>query len=165
MAAALRSLFLNALLSTKVVLLYFTAMPKSPTKLTEAAKKKIIMALEHDANVTQACRFAGIHRQTLYDHWNLHPEFKQDCMIAKEWAMFSIQMPMMKQAKKNGFLALKILERRKRNLFALKMETENNENVNYNFGFGKKTIHDEKVANQKADDNLAKKDAEEFLNS
>lgn len=140
-------------------------MSKSPHALTATAKKKIIQAFEHDANVTQACRFAGIDRGTLYKHWDANPEFKEECRIAKDWAMFSIQMPMMKQAKKNGFLALKILERRKRNHFALKVENENNENISYQFGFGNKTMHDAKKANQKNRHEEDDKSIEDSLNS
>lgn len=154
---------MDYLLSLIIVLLYFTIMAGRNTVLTEAVKKRLLKAFEHDANVTQACRFAGLKSRTqFYDYCEKDKEFAEECRIAKEWALFEIQMPMMKQAKKNGFLALKILERRKRNQFALKVENENNENVNYQFGFGNKTIHDAKKANQK---NLHEEDEKTTMDS
>ncbi len=53
-----------------------------PTKINYQTIIKLADAIQHNATVTEACRFAGISRDTYYRHLN-QPVFAEKMAIAK----------------------------------------------------------------------------------
>ena len=53
-----------------------------PTKINYQTIIKLADAIQHNATVTEACRFAGISRDTFYRHLN-QPVFAEKMAIAK----------------------------------------------------------------------------------
>lgn len=53
-----------------------------PTKINYHTIIKLVDAIQHNATVTEACRFAGISRDTFYRHLN-QPVFAEKMAIAK----------------------------------------------------------------------------------
>lgn len=53
-----------------------------PTKIDYQTIIKLADAIQHNATVTEACRFAGISRDTYYRHLN-QPVFAEKIAIAK----------------------------------------------------------------------------------
>lgn len=53
-----------------------------PTKINYKTIIKLADAIQHNATVTEACRFAGISRDTYYRHLN-QPVFAEKIAIAK----------------------------------------------------------------------------------
>ena len=45
---------------------------------------KLVDAIQHNANITDACRYAGISRDTFYRHLNSQELFAEKMTIAKD---------------------------------------------------------------------------------
>ena len=54
-----------------------------PVKVDYKVMMKLADALQHSATVSDACRYAGISRDTYYRHLNNEPTFKEKMEIAK----------------------------------------------------------------------------------
>ena len=54
-----------------------------PVKVDYKVMMKLADALQHSATVSDACRYAGISRDTYYRHLNNEPTFKVKMEIAK----------------------------------------------------------------------------------
>lgn len=55
-----------------------------PPKVNYRVILKLVDAIQHNASVTEATRFAGISRQTYYHYLNKEPVFAKKMAIAKE---------------------------------------------------------------------------------
>lgn len=55
-----------------------------PLKVDYKIITKLADAIQHNANITDACRYAGISRDTFYRHLNYEEVFAEKMAIAKE---------------------------------------------------------------------------------
>ncbi len=55
-----------------------------PIKVDYKIITKLADAIQHNANITDACRYAGISRDTFYRHLNDEEVFAEKMAIAKE---------------------------------------------------------------------------------
>jgi len=72
----------------------------------------------------EACLFSDISRQTLYTYLNEHPEFLDRKEHLKENPILLARSTVVRGIKGNPDLALRFLERKKKNEFSLKQEHE-----------------------------------------
>ena len=70
----------------------------------------------------EACFFAGISRQTLYNYQHDHPEFVERKEELKEQPILKARRSVLKGIDEDPELALKFLERRKKAEFSLRTE-------------------------------------------
>ena len=55
-----------------------------PTKMNYRIMIKLADAIQHNANITDACRYAGISRQTYFHYLNTEEVFAEKMAIAKD---------------------------------------------------------------------------------
>lgn len=55
-----------------------------PPKVNYKIIIKLADAIQHNSNITDACRYAGISRDTFYKHLNSEEVFAQKVAVAKE---------------------------------------------------------------------------------
>lgn len=55
-----------------------------PPKVNYKIILKLVDAIQHNANITDACRYAGISRDTFYRYLNSEEVFAKKMAIAKE---------------------------------------------------------------------------------
>ena len=55
-----------------------------PPKVNYRIMIKLVDAIQHNANITDACRYAGISRDTFYRYLNREEVFAEKMAIAKE---------------------------------------------------------------------------------
>lgn len=55
-----------------------------PVKVDCKIIVKLADAIQHNASVTDACRYAGISRDTYYRHFNAEPVFAEKMATAKD---------------------------------------------------------------------------------
>lgn len=68
----------------------------------------------------EACLYANISKQTLYNYQELHPEFVDRKEQLKENPILKARLSVMGGLQDNPELALKFLERKKKDEFSLK---------------------------------------------
>lgn len=54
-----------------------------PVKIDYKVMMKLAAALQHSANVSDACRYAQISRDSYYRYMNSEPEFAKTMQVAK----------------------------------------------------------------------------------
>jgi hypothetical protein len=72
----------------------------------------------------EACGFAGISTQTLYDYQNRYPEFVERKEFLKEHPVLKARRSVVAAIESDPELALKFLERRRKDEFSLRTETD-----------------------------------------
>jgi len=55
-----------------------------PTKINYRIIIKLADSIQHNATITEACRYAGISRQTYYYYLNSEKVFAEEMAIAKD---------------------------------------------------------------------------------
>jgi DNA-binding phage protein len=55
-----------------------------PLKVDYKIMIKLVDAIQHNANITDACRYAGISRDTFYRHLNNEEVFAEKMAVAKD---------------------------------------------------------------------------------
>lgn len=95
-----------------------------PTKMTNLLVKKLEEAFSLGASDAEACFYAGISKQTLYDFEKKNPKFSDRKTQLKERPILLARQTVIKGIQKDPDLALKFLERRKKEEFSLRQEVE-----------------------------------------
>jgi hypothetical protein len=95
-----------------------------PTKMTPETVKKLEEAFLMGCSDLEACLFADISKQTLYTYQEKHPEFSDRKKILKENPVMEARKSVLRDMKKDGNLALKYLERKRKAEFSVKQEYE-----------------------------------------
>lgn len=127
-----------------------------PTVMTEIVLGKLETAFAYDMTDEEACHYAGISTDALYDYEKIKPEFtdrkhalkNRPVMMARETLVKSLKDRKIKVLDKQGNLveidviadpelALKYLERKKKDEFSMKMTVDHS---------GKIDVEDNKVA-------------------
>lgn len=55
-----------------------------PPKVNYKIIAKLADAIQHNSNITEACRYTGISRDTFYRHLNTNPVFAEKMSDAKD---------------------------------------------------------------------------------
>lgn len=112
-------------------------MAKKPTKkISKTTKKKVgrpsnftpetIAKLEYvfalGGTDLEACLYADVSKTALYNYQNAHPEFVERKQLLKEQPILMARMSVVSSLQKDPDLALKFLERKKKDEFSLRQE-------------------------------------------
>jgi predicted GIY-YIG superfamily endonuclease len=97
-----------------------------PTKMTENTIGKLDEAFCWGCTDTEACLYADIHPDTLYEYIKKHPEYSDRKEALKENPVMLARASVVKSIKseENPELALKYLERKKKDEFGVKQTVE-----------------------------------------
>lgn len=96
--------------------------PKGPSKLTEAVLSKLDYAFGIGCSDREACLYADIAPPTLYRWYKEHPELKERFDLFKEQPILRARETVNIAIKVDPDLAMKYLERRKKDEFSLRSE-------------------------------------------
>lgn len=128
--------------------------PKKKRGRPEIVSAEKIVLLEQafsiGASDLEACALADISPRTLYNYQEKHPEFLQRKETLKERPTLIARQSVVSAMKGDGHLALKYLERKRKDEFSLKQEVEHSGNDN------KPIVIIDAGANPYLDDNGAK---------
>lgn len=97
-----------------------------PTVMTKEIIDKLEYAFSLGCSDNEACLHAGIAPKTLYNYQEKNPEFLQRKQLLKDSPIFLARQSVLKGLKNDPDLALKFLERRKKDEFSVKSETDIN---------------------------------------
>ena len=98
-----------------------------PTKMTEETVKKLLDAFSYSFTDQEACLYANISTKTLYNYCEKYPEFLQQKEDLKKQPNIKAKMNWIAKIKDKDYQASKEwLERKSRDEFSLKTETDNN---------------------------------------
>lgn len=107
------------------------AMPVGrPTIMTPVVVAKLEQAFAFGCTDVEACLFAGISKDCLYDYQTKHPEFVHRKEELKESPVLLARQSVIKHMEEDGDLAMKFLERRRKDEFSPKTEIENSGSIN-----------------------------------
>ena len=95
-----------------------------PPVITPAVLSKLREAYLVDATDEQACLFANIGQATLYRYQAENPEFRERKEVWKNQVRLHAKFRVAKDVKKDGALALKLLERREKDSYSTRVEQE-----------------------------------------
>jgi len=109
-------------------------MPKKhpwwrPSKISEEKIKKLEEAFAMDCSVKEACLYAWISIQTMYNWQEQDKELFERLELMRETPVFIARKSVINNMKTDGDLALKYLERKKISEFTPKSEVESNINM------------------------------------
>lgn len=93
-----------------------------PTKMTEPTIKKLEEAFAIGATDAEACFYADISHETLYTYQDKNPGFLERKRALKERPVLLARQSVIKGMESDPNLALKYLERRKKDEFGLRHE-------------------------------------------
>lgn len=97
--------------------------------MTPETIKKLEEAFGMDCSIGEACFFADISQVTYHDRINKNPELSNRFNALRERPVLLARQSVIKNMQKNGELALKYLERKKKNEFTPKTEVDHSWNV------------------------------------
>lgn len=95
-----------------------------PTSMTDEVIAKLEEAFAWGCSDNEACLWADIAPATLYKYQEKYPEFTERKAQLKETPVMLARKSVLKGLKINPDLALKYLERKKKDEFSLKMEND-----------------------------------------
>ena len=96
-----------------------------PTVMTEAVIAKLEEAFLLGCTDLEACLLADISKDALYDYQNKNPEFTERKQRLKETPVLKARTSVVKELESNPELALKYLERKKKDEFSTRQENIN----------------------------------------
>jgi hypothetical protein len=102
-----------------------------PTLMTPETLRRLDEAFMLGCSDLEACLFADISKSTLYNYQNDNPEFVERKEKLKENPILTARTSVLKNLSTNPELALKFLERRKKDEFGLRQlgDSENPLNI------------------------------------
>lgn len=93
-----------------------------PPKMTDLVIKKLEEAFLDGATDEEACFYADISHQTLYNYQKEHPEFVERKEALKQNPIFLARRTVVRAVKIDPEIALKFLERKKKDEFSTRSE-------------------------------------------
>ena len=93
-----------------------------PTKMTQEIIAKLEQAYAMDCTDVEACLYADISHQTLYDYQKKCPEFVERKQALKNRPFLIARNTLIQGIKSDPDLALKYMERKKKDEFSLRTE-------------------------------------------
>lgn len=94
-----------------------------PSEMTETIVKKLEEAFSLDCSVWEACFYANISRQTYYNRLENEPELVDRFAALREKPVLLARQTVVKAVKENPDIALKYLERKRKDEFSTRTET------------------------------------------
>lgn len=94
-----------------------------PTKKTDLTLKKLEEAFAWGCTDKEACLYAGISEKTLYNYQNNDEEFLQRKELLKQLPILKVRSAVVNALEDDPNLALRFLERKKKDEFSTKIET------------------------------------------
>ncbi len=104
-----------------------------PTKMTPERIGKLEEAFAIGASDREACFYADINLDTLYEYQKKHPEFTERKEALKERPVLLARQTVVKNITQDADLAFKYLERKRRVEFATRVEQENSGELNLKY--------------------------------
>lgn len=95
-----------------------------PTIMTQDVIDKLVEAFKYGASDIEACAYANIAPATLYKYQDRNPEFAEYKARLKELPIFTARKSVVDHLGKDPDLALKYLDRKKKDEFSTKSETD-----------------------------------------
>ncbi len=95
-----------------------------PTVMTPSVLDKLAVAFSLGCSDVESCYFSGISIHSLYKYQEKHPEFKEVKARLKQRPVFLARSTLLKGIQRDPKLALKFLERVKKDEFSLKTEVK-----------------------------------------
>lgn len=95
-----------------------------PTKMTVQIIDKLKQAFAFDATVEEACSYAEIAKQTYYTFIKNNPKILDEFQAQREKPILIARQSVVNKMKEDGHLALKYLERKRKDEFSLRTETD-----------------------------------------
>lgn len=109
-----------------------------PRKIDEKVVGKLIEGFQNDFTVEEACRFAGIHKDTYYEECKRNPSFADEMGRAQDFPFIVAKHRVFRGMKQPGpeaaNLVLKFLERRQRDRYSPKIIEEHTGEVTLGYG-------------------------------
>jgi len=102
-----------------------------PTLMTSDTLNKLEEVFSIGGSDKEACFYADISHQTLYNYQQDHPEFVERKEALKERPILKARQEVVKGLNNNPEFSLKYLERKKKDEFSLKTETEHSGKVEF----------------------------------
>jgi hypothetical protein len=96
-----------------------------PTIMTEITVKKLEEAFALGCSDEEACIYADICKQTLYNYQNKNQEFLDRKELLKQTSILKARKVVIDNLEKNPLLAFKYLERKRKDEFGLDAKTFN----------------------------------------
>jgi len=93
-----------------------------PTVMTPETLGKLREAFLMDCSDEEACLFAKISPDTLYEYQKKHPEYAEEKRLMKQNPFLVARRSVLNTMERDGELALKYLERKKKLEFSLRQE-------------------------------------------
>lgn len=92
--------------------------------MTAEKIKKLEEAFALDCTIKEACLYADISIQTLYNRQEADPKLFERFELLREQPVLTARQSVINNMKKDGDLALKYLERKRKNEFSPRQEIE-----------------------------------------
>lgn len=93
-----------------------------PSVMTEVVIQKLEQAFAMGCTDLEACLYAEISKSTFYDYIKENPEFSDRKDILKEMPVLKARESVIRHMEQDGNLAMKYLERKKKDEFASRSE-------------------------------------------
>ena len=101
-----------------------------PTVMTEEIVNKLLTAFAYSFSDAEACLYAWISKQTLYDYCKRHPDFSDQKEELKNKPNIKAKMNWIEKINNKDYQASKEwLERKAKDEFSLKTETDNTHKI------------------------------------
>lgn len=97
--------------------------------MTYEVLEKLEEAFKYGSTDEEACAYADIAESTLYKYQEKNPEFTERKAQLKELPIFTARKSVVDRLSKNPELALKYLERKKKDEFSLRTESQVDVNI------------------------------------
>lgn len=108
-----------------------------PLKIDEKVVGKLIEGFQNGFTVEEACRFAGIHKDTYYEECKRNPAFADEMDRAQDYPLILAKkriLTAIRDPESDDGLALKFLERRQRDRYSPKIINEMTGDVTLGYG-------------------------------
>ena len=102
----------------------YNAIVSRPAVITPTVVRKLTEAFKLDVTVEEACRYAGISKDTYYRKLNEDEGFSDEMERSRLYVTMLARRSVITQMEKDGTLALKYLERKRREEFSLQYRQE-----------------------------------------
>jgi hypothetical protein len=100
-----------------------------PTVMTKEVLAKLEHAFALGCSDGEACFYADISKQSLYDYQNKYPEFTDRKEALKEKPILIARQTVVKNVATDPDLALKFLERKRKKEFSTRTEQDHNHKI------------------------------------
>lgn len=94
-----------------------------PTVMTPEVLLKLEQAFSFDATSVEACMYAGCSQTAFSEYIKNNPEFAERRELLRSKPVLAARESVIKNMKNDGSLALKYLERKKKDEFSVRFET------------------------------------------